>query len=82
MAPPTYTGINLDTVLEVLTTATREAERLTQIELPVDEDSVHVRRTEAAEVSRDLLYLSDALQAASVLVKSEYWAVKGKALVP
>lgn len=78
---PTST-VNLKTVLDILSTATSEAERLECSELPTDTDSVHTNRTQAAEVGRDLLYLADALQAASVLVKNEYWALKGKAVMP
>jgi len=82
MPQTTYSGINLDTVLDILNTATKEAERLALVELAIDFDSQRTNKAETAEVTRDLLYLSDALAAASVLVKSEYWHLKGKALVP
>jgi len=42
-----------------------------------DNDSTHINRAEAAEVTRDLLHLADHLDLAANLVRQQYWRAKG-----
>lgn len=68
--------IDLSHADEITSEADSMIRRLHGIHLN-DADGQIVSRTDAARLTRDLLYLADRLNMASQLVREQYWSSKG-----
>lgn len=68
--------IDLTEAQRLLSWAAQEVPALHGIDVD-DTDGVANRRRFAADVSRDLLHLSDQVDLAAALIRQQYWLVKG-----